>query len=231
VLIECDVQLTKDGHLVMMHDETLDRTTNGTGKVAEKTLGELKSLILKDNLGNITPYKIPTLGEVLAWGENKTIVQLDIKKGVPASKVVEEIRINNAYAYSLVITYNMEDAKEYHTLDKKILLSATIRNDEELTRLEKTGIPTDKLVAFVGISEPDNSLYKTLHNKGIYCVLGTLGNLDRKAEARQSNIYAKLIQNGADILATDRPLAVNEAIKELASPHNEKNRFFKGLGE
>jgi glycerophosphoryl diester phosphodiesterase len=42
--VEIDVQLTRDGHLVLMHDSTVDRTTNGTGNVADLTLDEIRRL-------------------------------------------------------------------------------------------------------------------------------------------------------------------------------------------
>lgn len=45
-LIETDVQRTKDGHIVVMHDYTVDRTTNGTGAVADLTLEEIRALTL-----------------------------------------------------------------------------------------------------------------------------------------------------------------------------------------
>lgn len=57
--VECDVHLTKDGKIVVIHDPTLERTTNGTGFVKDYTLEELQKL----NIGN--NYKIPTLEEVL----------------------------------------------------------------------------------------------------------------------------------------------------------------------
>ena len=43
-MIELDVRMTKDGHLVIMHDETVDRTTNGQGKISELTIDEVKHL-------------------------------------------------------------------------------------------------------------------------------------------------------------------------------------------
>ena len=42
--LELDIQLTKDGQLIAMHDTAVDRTTNGTGEVRDKTLSEIKSL-------------------------------------------------------------------------------------------------------------------------------------------------------------------------------------------
>ncbi|RAJ90033.1 glycerophosphoryl diester phosphodiesterase [Larkinella arboricola] len=66
-MIEFDVQLTKDGQLVIMHDETVDRTTNGHGKVSELTLAELRQLdagVRKD--ARFAGTRIPTFEETLA---------------------------------------------------------------------------------------------------------------------------------------------------------------------
>ena len=65
-IIELDVHLSKDGHLIVMHDETVDRTTNGKGRICDKTLTELKEL----NAGSwfsedYAATKVPTLKEVL----------------------------------------------------------------------------------------------------------------------------------------------------------------------
>ena len=72
--IEIDLQRTKDGHLVAMHDETVDRTTNGSGRVEDYTLAELKKLDAGSSFNEQNPqlakdsYKgatVPTLDEIL----------------------------------------------------------------------------------------------------------------------------------------------------------------------
>lgn len=72
--IEIDLQMTKDGHLVAMHDETVDRTTNGTGRVDQYTLEELKQLDAGSKFNEQNPQyansnyegaQIPTLDEIL----------------------------------------------------------------------------------------------------------------------------------------------------------------------
>ena len=212
-IIECDVSLSRDAQLVMMHDETVDRTTNGTGKVGDKTYAELQALRLEDGEGRVTIYRIPTLTEVLDWARYKAVLTIDVKKGVPASQIVAAIRHARAESYVAVITYTLETAREYHRLSPDLMLSVTVRNAEELARLEASGIPLDRVVAFVGVNEPQPELYQQLHAKGIRCILGTMGNLDQKAAARTTNVYAELIKNGADILSTDRPLEAAQAIK------------------
>lgn len=64
--VELDVQCTCDGHLVVIHDETLERTTNGTGWVKDYTLDELRALDASAGMAGFPDARIPTLGEVLA---------------------------------------------------------------------------------------------------------------------------------------------------------------------
>ena len=76
-LIETDVRLTKDGHVVMMHDYTVDRMTNGTGRVSELTLAEIKKLKLKTNWGGSTNFQVPTLEEFIQVAKGKVCLYLD----------------------------------------------------------------------------------------------------------------------------------------------------------
>ncbi len=71
--LETDVRMTKDGQLVLMHDATVDRTTNGTGKVQELTLAELKAL----DAGN--GAKIPTLVDFMELVKDHPTITLDIE--------------------------------------------------------------------------------------------------------------------------------------------------------
>ena len=64
-MVEIDVRRTKDGSLVLMHDETIDRTTNGSGKVSELTFDEIRLLRLMSGVGVPTDFKVPTLKEAL----------------------------------------------------------------------------------------------------------------------------------------------------------------------
>ncbi|MEW4371302.1 glycerophosphodiester phosphodiesterase family protein [Paenibacillus kandeliae] len=80
-LIEIDVQRTADGQLVLMHDETVDRMTNGSGRLSEMTLEQLRSLRLRQHQGGseqrLTNYLIPTLEEVMILARGKVMINLD----------------------------------------------------------------------------------------------------------------------------------------------------------
>lgn len=77
---ELDVHFSRDGHLVVIHDETVDRTTNGTGFVRDMTLAELQALDASNGKQGYPNARIPTLEEVFRLIQGtKTIVNVEIK--------------------------------------------------------------------------------------------------------------------------------------------------------
>lgn len=76
-VVELDVQKTKDGQLILMHDKTLDRTTTGKGKIAEWTLDSIRTLRLKNGAALKTKHRVPTLEEALLTAKGRVMVNLD----------------------------------------------------------------------------------------------------------------------------------------------------------
>lgn len=76
-MVELDIRQTKDGHLILMHDKTLDRTTTGSGDVNKHTLEEIKSLHLLNGYGVPTEERVPTLAEALQATSGRMLVYLD----------------------------------------------------------------------------------------------------------------------------------------------------------
>ena len=76
-VVEIDLRRTKDGHLVVIHDSKVDRTTNGRGHVADLTLAELRQLRLKMADGTLTDERVPTLEEALELMRDKVMINLD----------------------------------------------------------------------------------------------------------------------------------------------------------
>ena len=83
--IETDVRITKDGELVLMHDNTVDRTTNGSGRVIDMTLAELKSL----DAGN--GEKVPTFLEFMELVKNHPTLTLDLELKIYPYDEFEEL--------------------------------------------------------------------------------------------------------------------------------------------
>ncbi len=212
-IIECDVSMTKDSILILMHDKTLDRTTTGEGQVVGFTLAELKMLELIDNQGDTTDFTIPTLHEVLLWGKGKTLFTLDVKRGVPYEMVIRAIETLEASSYAAIITYRIQDAIYVFEKNQELLISVSAGNDSALEQIKTSGIPSTNLLGFVGTREPEIEHYDKLASLGIISILGTLGNLDKSAQAKgDDSIYQTYIENGAKIIATDRPIEVAKAL-------------------
>ncbi|WP_299117836.1 glycerophosphodiester phosphodiesterase family protein [uncultured Winogradskyella sp.] len=214
-IYEIDVAKTKDGKMVLMHDNSIDRTTNGTGLVKSKTYSQLKKYNLVDDYGNETKFKIPLFKDVLEWSkQNNIVLSVDIKRSVPQSEVIKAIKEAKAEDVCIIITYDLKQAESAFALAPDMMLSVSARNELELNALLSTDIPTKNLIAFTGTRLSDKSLFKKLHDNDILCMLGTLGNLDKRAEARGDKLYSDWLNLGIDMLATDRPFAVAKEIKK-----------------
>lgn len=76
-IVEIDVQRTKDGQLILMHDPTLDRTTTGKGNIKDTTLAYIRTLHLKNGCNIRTIHRVPTLEEALIHAKGKVMLNLD----------------------------------------------------------------------------------------------------------------------------------------------------------
>ena len=205
---EIDIFESADGDLMLMHDDKLGRTATGQGVVSQMSTEALLKERLKDDFGKETDFQIPLLKDVLAWcKQHGAYLMLDFKKGISYKKVAELVRAEQMQAQVVLISYNVEQAKALYRVAPEMLISVTIRNQSELDRILETGIEREKLVVFTGVHLADDSLYKKLNELRIPSILGTLGNLDKRAEARGDHLYKEWAQKGIQIFSTDRPFA------------------------
>ena len=84
-VIECDVRLTKDGRTVLLHDETLDRTTDGSGRLADRTFEQVRAL---DAGGG---QKVPTLRELLDLVGGRVELHVELKDAAALADVLEQV--------------------------------------------------------------------------------------------------------------------------------------------
>lgn len=90
--VELDVQLTKDGGLVICHDDNLKRTTNGKGNISDVTLDEIRQLDAGSWFSNdFRGEKVPLLDELLEYARGKLLVDIEIKTTPRAKEVVERV--------------------------------------------------------------------------------------------------------------------------------------------
>jgi len=233
-MLEIDLRYTKDHVLVLNHDPTLERTTNGTGRVADYTLEELKRLRLKDREGNLTEYRMPTLDEAMEWARGKTILVLD-KKDVPVPDVVRKIEEHHAEAYAMLMAYNFAEVAACHALNRNIMMEIMVGNRERLAAFEKTGVPWRNVIVFVGHTPPQEAgLCDLIHAKGARCMGGTSRNIDRRFLRGQASSmeslepdYRALLKMGVDVIETDIPRQVGPLLYAGRPVPASKTKYFR----
>lgn len=135
--IEIDVHRCKSGELVVFHDFTVDRLTNGSGEISSFTLSELKGLNVENKC------KIPTLIEALDTINNKCLLNIELKGQdtvLTTAKIIEDYVINSDWSYKHIIVSSFEHnlLVQLHEINKDIPLGIlTDTNLKEALRVAK----------------------------------------------------------------------------------------------
>lgn len=217
-VVEVDLQRTADGHLILMHDATIDRTTTGRGAVAELSLDSIRRVRLRNGCAIRTKHPVPTLEETLELCRGRVMINLDkadryfaevmalvermgmadhiIMKG---SKSVEEVQaLYGAHLgkvlYMPIVNLDKADAKTSITqaLDqlKPVAIELLFRSDSNPLPLEVKALMQGKSLIWY------NTLWDTMAG----------GHDDDMALEDIDGAYGYLIDRlGARIIQTDRP--------------------------
>lgn len=214
-IIEIDLKMTKDGVLVLMHDQTVNRTTDGEGRVADMTLDELRTLHFK---GQGNGGCIPTLEEALTVAKGKIMVNLDhafdywddIMPVLEKTGTREQIILKSGAAPETVL-------KKYGKYLDKVIFMPIVNLDQPdaLKRLDDClRLLKPQAVEFI-YAKKDNPLpekaWAMMKGKA-HVWYNTLwsslagGNDDAAAAKNPDKVYGHLIRDcGARILQTDNP--------------------------
>ncbi|WP_396593084.1 glycerophosphodiester phosphodiesterase family protein [Brevundimonas sp. R86498] len=218
-IVEIDAALTRDGALVLMHDETLERTTTGQGRIADLTLAEVRAVRLEAGDGSVTDAPPPTLAEALdAAGRAGVIASIDLKPAdeaatlVLARAVVEAVRASGAQDRVILITYSAEAARAVSAMAPEMMISAGIDEIADLA-----GLNAPQILAWTGTREARPALWRALGEAGVEVQFGTLGRPGRRLDdlyAADGDLseYRVLVEQGAVVIGTDTPPAAASAL-------------------
>ncbi|HLO04761.1 MAG TPA: glycerophosphodiester phosphodiesterase [Symbiobacteriaceae bacterium] len=228
-IIETDLHMTKDGALVLAHDETVDRLTNGTGAIEEMTLAELRQL----DFG----YKFTPDGQTFPWrGKGVTIPTLEeVFQQFPGVRVNLELKLSSTpmepVLYELVKKYHMEDkvgiasfhaepGPRYRALDGGVAARSASEKDMYTfaglwvpglsflwqPNVELFQLPTAQKVGPIEIRLDTPRLIKAAHKVGVKVHYWTIND-----EATMRH----LLEIGADGIITDRPDMAQKVMSEM----------------
>jgi len=183
--IELDVYVCKSGELVVIHDDKVNRTTNGEGYVIEKTLDELKTLDAGDG------EKIPLLSEVLDVINKKVKINIELKgtgTANPVYELIEEYVKNKSWKYDdfIISSFNHYELKRFRELNSLIKIGALI-----------TGIPigfaefAEKLNAYsvnLCIEFINQEFVDDVHKRGLKVYVWTVNDSDDIERMKNLNV-------------------------------------------
>lgn len=189
--VEVDVRLSKDGYLVVIHDEAVDRTTNGTGRVEEMTIEEIKHL----DAGR--GEKVPTLTEAVALVQELDLgIVVEMKEEGLEDLVVQELEGRRAVVTSFRHA-SVREIKELADIKTGIIISSLPIKPVDLA------LWADADSIFPRITNPN--LFKNAHRAGLEVYPWTINDPDQ---------VRWLKRLGADGLVTDNPCGIRAAADE-----------------
>lgn len=225
--LELDVHLTRDGHLVVIHDPTLDRTTNSSGAVAGMTLDELRKADAGYNFspdgGDTHPYRglglrIPRLAEVLREFPG-VVVNIDMKADRPGieAAVLEVLREAGAEGRSLVVSSHLGAVRRFRRMSGGRISTGASRSETGIfflfanLRLERLLRPAyDALqvpLSHRGVPLVTRRFVQAAHAAGVRVDAWTINETE---EMRH------LLDLSVDVIMTDRPGTLADVLEHRA---------------
>ncbi|MEQ7156450.1 glycerophosphodiester phosphodiesterase family protein [Brevundimonas aurifodinae] len=236
-MVELDVRLTRDGALVLMHDDTVDRTTDGTGRVSELALAEIRGLRLRAGAGGptaaLTDERPPTFAEAIEAARGRVLVNLDAKADVYDAAFAELERLG---AIDLILMKRRVGIGEAslasqppfdQVLAMPILDQAAGPADAILAE-QALGSPVAVELIFADLAWLDDTaplveamaarVWVNTLNPGL-----AAGLVDADAVRSPDEVWGRLIERGVDMIQTDAPQELltylqSRRLKDSAEP-------------
>lgn len=234
-IVEIDLQKTKDGHLVLMHDKSIDRTTTGKGQISTLTLDSIRNVFLIDRTGSPTQLKVPTLDELMLTIKGRPLL-VNLDKAWENFDLVMKITERTGTTSQVILKGNSPISKlreQYGTLiDRVIYMPMVWPEDYTIYRREKIIAPYQYTKDFIDefrpkafevilkdeVSSVDEAL-DLIKKENITIWINALwadlcaGHEDSKAINNPDAHWGWIINKGANIIQTDYPRELLEYLR------------------
>lgn len=195
--IELDVQVSKDGEIVVIHDYEISDLTDHSGNVKEMTLDELKQLDMGEG------EKIPTLQEVIKLAQGKIGLQIEIKVNEIGKKIIEMLRDANLIESTIISSFIHNELVKIKKLEPEIklgaLLSERISEPRDLINITKRVIKKNLFAVHPYFAGVNRELIEFAHKNNLKVNVWTIN---------EKPDMERLIKLGIDgIITDDIPLA------------------------
>lgn len=229
-IYELDVQLSKDSVLYLMHDKTIDRTTNKKGKVSDYTWAELQTFRLRNGLGRITDHKIPSLKEFMQSSKGRIFLNFD--KGFQhfqlVVQLIQKMSMQDEVYISIDGGNSLQDIeRKFGKIPADIKLMPIININKEGYKEYVESYFSRKNTMFQAVFQQENEeafqYLKQVRERGyllwynsLWASLCAGRDDDRAVEKNQPDeTWGWLIQKGAHVIQSDRPIPLLKYIEDL----------------
>ena len=214
ITVELDLRRSLDGTIYIMHDETIDRTTNGQGGIDQQKDSYLSSLYLKKQNGQLTTERIPTFEQVLTFIKPTNINQvLDIKTDV-FQEAIDLVKKNGLEGRMIVLTFNIGLTKKMASLSDKVMLSSLVETESDWLQFSDVTIPQNRKIAYINSKTP-GSLLQELKRNRINVMTDLSEALRNSGKPLANKDYQAFVkENLLDILITDFPIEARKALSD-----------------
>lgn len=208
IAIEFDIRESLSGSLYLMHDSTVDRTTNGTGKISMLPDSYIKTLFLRDKKGKLTDEKIPLFSELLKHFQDRNIMLMLDVKGKIYPEVIRMVSEMKMESKCILLTFNPDITKLVKETTQKILISALVLNKTDWDAILKLQIPSQQLIAYVSKETPPELITEIFQRKVL--VMTDMSESIYNNSEHYDPVYYKdfLSKMHLGIIITDYPLYV-----------------------
>lgn len=208
-MVEIDIRTTKDSVMILMHDDTIDRTTNKNGSVRDMNLEEIRELKLL-HLGKTTDQYIPTLEEVLDTFQNQNIFfDFDIKD-VDVRSFVALLQKYQMIDKSMVYHDDQQVHQQLFELAPQ-LLSLPICEDRVTVDYYLKQI--DPIVLHYNDKSYRDELLEIARENGVKVFINALWDIDNQLAAGNAAPLEALLEKSPGIIQTDFPDLLSEYLK------------------
>ena len=206
-MIEFDVATTSDGKLVLMHDHTIDRTTNGTGRVEEWQLSDLKKLDAGSwKNSRFEGEQIPTLSEALNMMPNNIWLNVHLKSGIGLAEKTARLIASKNRLHQAFLACGADAATAAKAAEPRIKICNMERQANTLQYVNETIEKGCEFIQLLGGESVDPMHTKRLRDKGVkvnYCC------------RNDASVLGRLLKGGVEFPLVDR---VGEMLK-VADKH------------
>ena len=212
--VEMDIHYTKDGVPVLMHDDYLNRTTNGFGHVSAHSLAELKKLDAGSRSGKeFKGTSIPTFEEALQLMQGKIKLYLDQKQPT-RPELIRLLKQYGFYPDNLVVVHGAGSIPGFLKYEPQAPVMPMLNNSGQVEQLLKQFPST---VAFdTTCSELTPEMVLEAHRRGIMIFTDALGKSNPKC-------MRKPIEYGADVIQIDNPKLFSSVLDQMRKEQANNN--------